>query len=88
MKSLNPDIYRKAANLIFEGSEEYACHAITTVENISSFGESSHKRLFLDIFDPRDGNHAFFGPVSDKQTQLARQLALLLTAEIVEEGNL
>ena len=80
----NSEIYTKAAELVFNDSEEFSCTAIDFVQHL----HYTHARQdYTDIFDPHNdrGETAWYGHCDIPENQLARQLSLLFMAEITKE---
>lgn len=91
---LNPEVYRLAAERIFNRRNSFCCPAISNSARIIHGHESfsdflRYKDMAINefnIFKPsqRDRELFWFGGTTPKN-QIARQLALLLMAEIVGE---
>ncbi len=75
-------IYRKAAEKIASGDELFACCAINPV------GTCANERAFKRMFKPWNitGRAPWFGFHWQEENQLARSLALLFMAEIMEDS--
>lgn len=81
-------VYLKAAKLITEREQRWACHAIVVAVNYLAI---KHKHKFSEYFyDPESPMHTeyiWFG-VLNRENQLARTLALLLMHEMEKDGSL
>ena len=74
---IDPEVFERAAEEIFYGRERFVC--------ISLRCSLDHEHFFIDMFDPINGQCAFYGTERRKPNQLARQLALLFCAEMIRD---
>ncbi len=80
--TLDPKIYRRAAERVFNRQEYYACYAINSVTKIPRYSFDKHLRKFEVTFDPYMETSIWFGHWRDHESSLARQLALLFMEQI------
>ena len=95
---LDPKVFVKAAELIADSVESYACCALDTAEDSS---DGPHCIYFEDVLRPRhltecrDGDPlslntsayvAWYGPTWIDVNRHARVIGLLLCAELVKDG--
>lgn len=90
---LDSNKYRKAAELIFEEKISFACHAINvvTMMRLGFTDEIYYKKFKKSFYDSKSkffcNDVLWFGSHYEADNQLARQLALLFMAEIVDDKN-
>ena len=88
MKTLNPEVFRKAARRIEDNASVTCCGAI----RVSIYYDSGMSILYLNkfrmFFKPKNRkiNDYWFGDFAP-ENQLARAFALDLMAEIIETEN-
>jgi hypothetical protein len=80
ISKLNPEVYRKAANLILRRFEYCCCHALeaTTKAGEDRLAYNEYLRL---LFKPEDWTRLFWWDIGDLES---RVFALLLCADILE----
>ena len=88
MTSLDPKIYRRAAERIYKRQNSYACDAISRLHNWDD-SRLPYVSKFSRYFKPRleDPDVPWFCYSGDPENQLARQLALLFMELIIEDEN-
>jgi hypothetical protein len=87
MKKPNARVFLEAAESIFMDKQQYACLAIKYDGRTHSKYRKLEMLKFTKLFEPRVYLYQpnWFSDTDKKENQLARQLALLLTAEIVKD---
>ncbi len=83
---VDPNVYRKAAELIANSETRYACLAIGRA-NSYQYSYPSPSELFINMFSPEDGTRYWWGFQTSEKSQMARSLALLFMAEIASENE-
>lgn len=93
---IDPDVFVKAAKLIANEKEEFACYAIIkTSKNFSK--NRKHMEIFCNIYEPQINNNraAWLTELDDPSTvahtkigKTRRVLALLFAAEIARDGGI
>ncbi len=83
--TLDPKIYRRAAEIVFNRQDYYACYAITSVTKIPRYSFDKHLSKFEITFDPYMETSIWFGHWNDPENRLARQLALLFMEQIAKD---
>lgn len=84
------DVLRKAAELINNGSDSYACFAIADAAPLTHKGDAAYAayehayEYFSSLFEPIPYRNNWFGYGFTPEQQEHRVMALLLTAELAE----